>query len=88
MSNPVLRAKLRVHNVSRSINSDGDVESETVKLSAVYGDKGSENGEWSRWTPSADFTITINNPKAFGALTKGHEFYVDFTPANPSGGAA
>lgn len=26
----------------------------------------------------------INNPSAHGVLSKGHEFYVDFTPAEKS----
>lgn len=78
---PVLRAKMRVESVSRSINEDGSVGNEQVKLRAVYGPEGSPNGEWSKWTPSASFDITINNPAAHGALSKGHEFYVDFTPA-------
>ena len=77
----VLRAKMRVNEVTRRIDNNGDVESEHVKLIAIYGEEGSENAEWSKWTPSASFDITINNPDAFGQLSKGHEYYVDFLPA-------
>lgn len=77
-----LRCKMRVAEVVRSINADGSIASETVKLVAVYGAEGTENGVWSKWTPSAQFTVSINNPDAFGKLSKDHEFYVDFSPAN------
>ncbi len=78
----VLRAKVRVSSVTKSMNQDGKVESETVQLNAVYSsDVNSENGKWSKWTPSASFSLTINNPDAMGKLSKGHEFFVDFTPA-------
>lgn len=85
--NPVLRCKLRVAEVSRQINSDGGVDSERVVLQAVYGKENTDNAQWSKWTPSAQFTIQINNPDAFGKLANGHEFFVDFTPV-PKGSAA
>jgi len=78
---PVLRAKMRVNQVLQSKDSNGATESEIVKLSAVTGGEGTENHDWSRWTPYATFEITITNPVAFGQLSRGHEFYVDFTPA-------
>lgn len=76
----VLRAKMRVQSVTREIDSDGGIEAEWVKLIAVYGDKGTENAKWAQWTPSANFEIQINNPEAIGKLSRGHEYFVDFTP--------
>lgn len=78
---PVLRCKMRVSEVLHVKEADGATNQERVKLQAVYGDAGSANGDWSKWTPSATFDIYINNPKAFGQLSTGHEFFVDFTPA-------
>lgn len=78
---PVLRCKMRVQSVAQYKNEDGSIGSEEVKLQAVYGADGTVNAQWSKWTPSANFSITINNPDAFDKLSKGHEFYVDFTPA-------
>lgn len=81
----VLRCKMRVTSVTQSKDQNGATESERVQLGAVYG-SGSipaaedENAQWAKWTPAASFDITINNPSAFGKLSKGHEFYVDFTP--------
>lgn len=76
----LLRCKLRVVEVTHEMNADGSVNQERVKLCAVMGKEG-DNAEWSRWTPYADFSIGISNPAAFNKLSKGHEFYVDFTPA-------
>lgn len=81
---PVLRCKMRVQSVSHYLNEDGSTSQEEVNLTAVYGADGTDNAQWSKWTPSANFKITINNPNAFNRLSKGHEFYVDFTPAEAS----
>jgi len=78
---PVLRAKMRVVEVTQAIGENGKPEHERVKLAAVYGTGDTENAKWSTWTPNASFEIFINNKEAFGQLSRGHEFYVDFTPA-------
>lgn len=81
MTDPVIRCKMRVQSVRQDFNAEGKPESELVQLTAVYSsDPNSENAQWSKWTPSASFNMTINNPAAFGSLTRDHEFYVDFTP--------
>lgn len=78
---PILRCKMRVQSVAHYKGEKGETTQEEVKLSAVYGTDGTDNAQWSKWTPSAQFAITINNPDAFNKLSQGHEFYVDFTPA-------
>lgn len=81
----VTRCKMRVSEVTRSISAAGETESERVKLTAVYAnDPQNVNAQWSRWTPNGSIDITISNPAAMGKLSKGHEFYVDFTPAEVS----
>lgn len=77
---PVLRCKVRVSEVLHVKESDGTTNQERVKLCAVY-DGSEENKQWSKWTPSANFELYINNAAAFGKLSNGHEFYIDFTPA-------
>jgi hypothetical protein len=71
---------MRVDQVLHVKNADGTTNQEQVKLRAVYGEEGSPNAEWSKFTPSANFEIFINNPRAFNQLSQGHEFFVDFTP--------
>jgi hypothetical protein len=78
----VMRCKMRVTEVLHVKAPTGAIESERVKLSAVTNGN-AENKQWSKWTPSAEFSIIINNPGAFNCLSSGHEFYVDFTPAPP-----
>ncbi len=78
---PTLRCKMRVSEVVHVKNADGSTQQERVTLQAVYGKEGDENHQWSKWTPSANFAICIANPDAFNHLGSGHEFYVDFTPA-------
>lgn len=77
----ILRAKMKVSEVTHHLNEKGEVDFERVKLTAVYSsDPDSENAQWSKWTPVASFEIQINNPDAVGQLSKGHEYYVDFIP--------
>jgi hypothetical protein len=78
----ILRCKMRVQTVTHTLNSDGSTESERVELGAVSSGS-DENKQFSKWTPCANFNITINNPGAFNKLSKGFEFYVDFTPTTP-----
>lgn len=80
----VVRCKMRVTEVVHSLDSKGTVEQERVKLSAVYGQGDTENATWAKYTPSANFEIYINNPDAMNKLSKGGEFYVDFTPVKPA----
>lgn len=80
----MLRCKMFVTEVLRSMNADGSCSQERVTLSAVTSNN-DENKEWSKWTPAAQFSIHINNPDAMGTLAKGHEFYVDFTDAQVAG---
>jgi hypothetical protein len=70
---------MKVTEVLLSKADDGSVDQERVKLYAVYGGT-EENKQWAKYTPSATFEIYINNPAAMNKLSKGHEFYVDFTP--------
>ena len=79
----VTRCKMKVNQVTYTKNQEGTVDSENVQLSAVYSnDPQAENNQWSKWTPSASFSITINNPNAIGKLSNGHEYYVDFIPVS------
>src|SRR6185295_14801238 len=64
----VMRCKMVVEQVTRDINPDGTTRQETVKLRAVY--EGSpENKEWAKYTPSASFSVSIDNPGAHGKLS-------------------
>lgn len=81
MSTPVIRCKVVVDEVNRRVNQDGSMGDEVVKMHAVYSGS-EENKEWSKYTPSAAFSMTISNTAAQGKLSLGTEFYVDFTAAD------
>jgi hypothetical protein len=81
----VMRAKLRASRVSPTPDKDAG-GSQTVDFNAVgpsqYPDDGSdENNSFAKWSPSASMSIMIANPKLFGVIFPGDEFYVDFTLA-------
>lgn len=80
MSEAIMRCKMRANWVKQSMSAEGKVESEEINFQAVYGNEGTENAKWAKWTPSAQFSITVNNPEAFGRLSKGGEYFVDFIP--------
>lgn len=81
----MMRAKLQVQSVTPSGNPP---TSEALSMSAVtsstkpYGPQGeNEDNTFARYTPSASFSATINNPALLGKFKVGQKFYVDFTEA-------
>lgn len=82
MNGATLRLKMFVNSVKRVSNSSGDIASEEITLSAVYGPEGTPNSQWSKWTPSAQLSMTINNPDAFGKVLPGQFFFVDMIPTD------
>lgn len=80
---PVIRVKMRVLEVAAIKGENGATLRERVSLQAVATSFDRTNDAWSIWNPSAHFTIDINNPAAFGSLSSGHEFFVDFLKADP-----
>jgi len=72
-----LRLKMSVQSVKSSCNHLGEKDSEEIVLQAVYGDEGSANKQWSKWTPSANLTMHVNNPAAFGKVLPGQFYFVD-----------
>ena len=71
----MLRAKFRCNAIT---NRDASQE---VVLNPVYGADGTDNGQWSKWTPNGELKMTITNEKAFNTLEVGKEYYLDFTEA-------
>lgn len=77
----VIRCKVRCWSVVEHKDAQEEKYAEAVSLAAVVGEPGTENDSWSKATPSAQFTLWISNPGAFGKLESGKEYLVDFTPA-------
>lgn len=88
MSEKFMRAKMIVESVLSSGYRDGKdyVLVDKLTLRAVcpdtFGPKGeSEDSTFSRFTPQADMTMTVNNPNLVGKIKPGQKFYLDFTLA-------
>lgn len=87
-----MRAKLRVSSIDKThAGKDGDsYRSIQVRASAVCKNEGyppdgsDEDNSYARWSPSADLSMTINNPALFGKIEQGDTFYVDFHRAIPA----
>lgn len=74
-----IRAKFKVTTVERHETCD------VVKMSAVCPDKFGPDGEsednnFARFTPTADLSMNITNPKIIGKIQPGTKYYLDFTP--------
>lgn len=71
-----VRAKVEVESVK--VTSYADI----VELKAVYGGTSNqEDNTFAEATPSATFTMQVNNKAVRGQFKPGQKFYVDFTPA-------
>lgn len=82
-----MRAKLQVSSVTGfKTDPDGPTTQETVVFNAVTekpfdAEGNSEDNQFAKWTPSAEFRISITNPALFGTFVQGEKYYVDFTKA-------
>ena len=74
-----MRAKVKVYDVQKYDGSENLIF--TAVCAKEFGSDGSdENNTYSKWTPSAEFKMSITNPKLFNQFEVGKEYYVDFTP--------
>lgn len=83
----IMRAKVYVSSVTRTVGAEGDVTSENVSFYAVPkpgsypADGADEDNTYAKFSPNAEFKMTIANPALFGKLLPGQRYYVDFTQA-------
>lgn len=78
----IMRAKVQVQSVTKDASPAETVKMTAVSGKAPYGKEGeSEDNTFARFTPSAEFTMRINNPELAGKVTPGMKLYVDFSEA-------
>lgn len=73
----MFRCKFQVADISKDEGYDNRV----LRLQACVNDDG-DNQDWSKWTPSGSFEMTVTNEAAFekiDALKPGDIFYIDLT---------
>ncbi len=80
-----VRAMFYVKEINhRATGGPGDVNVE-VKMGAAFGGylRGlpEGNGDWSKWTPSGDLSITITNPAAIEQFEIGEVYSLTFEKA-------
>ena len=85
MGNQVLRLKMVVNSVKKVADGEGDIVSEELNFAAVYGKEGTTNAQWSKWTPFAQLSMTINNTEAFNKIFPGQFVFVDLTICEKEG---
>lgn len=81
-----VRAMFYVKEINhRATSQPGDVNAE-IKMAAAFGGylKGlpEGNGDWSRWTPSGELSITITNPAAIEQFEIGEVYSLAFEKAS------
>jgi hypothetical protein len=81
-----MRAKLQISSIDQAKSEAGDCLSERLHMHAVSAksypaDGSDEDNTFAKFSPSANFSITIANPNLFGQFNVGEKYYVDFTRA-------
>lgn len=86
-----MRAKVYVSSVVENFGqpaeegAPGNKLSEKLRFNAVSKKEGydatgdDENNTFAKWSPSAEFEITVANPALWGKFKEGNEYYVDFS---------
>ena len=85
------RCKVRVESV-KLFGSDGNGShtQEEIQMRAIGGHKVSkgypvdgsdEDNTYAKFSPSADFRLSVANPALFGIFKPEQKFYIDMTPA-------
>lgn len=75
-----MRAKLRLQSVSRHEQAEV-LQFHAVAAKAYPADGSDEDNTYAKFSPSADFKLTVANPALLGKFNQGETYYVDFTPA-------
>jgi len=76
-----MRAKMRVKLVEKHDGFENLYFSAVCKSDAYPADGSDENNTFAKWTPTADLSMTVNNPALLGKIAVGEEYYLDFIKA-------
>ncbi len=84
-----MRAKLQVGFVQENTTWGTEPKEKTSETLTMHGvcaksypaDGSDEDNTFAKFSPQADFRLTIANPALWDKFKVGYKFYVDFTPA-------
>ena len=86
----MLKTRCKVQVESVKLLGSGDGAREEIQMRAVQGDKVSkgypvdgtdEDNTYARFSPSADFRLSVANPALFGKFKPAQKFYIDMIEA-------
>lgn len=80
-----MRCKLYIESI-KQYGQNGQVTQEEIQFRAITSGKQnadgvSEDNTFSKYTPSADFRMSVTNPALIGQFKPGQKFYFDTTEA-------
>jgi hypothetical protein len=85
-----MRAKMKVSGVKEYFSDPNNKTQKTQEALAFSGvckkegykeDGLDEDNTFAKWTPHAEFSLSVTNPSLFGQFKIGELYYVDFTEA-------
>lgn len=77
---PTMRAKLNLNRIEQSMSSER-LYFNAVCAKSYPADGSDEDNTYAKFSPQAEFSITITNPALLGQFNVGEKYYVDFTQA-------
>ena len=75
----MIRCKFRCNSVEPIENSSPPTS--RVRMTAIHSPEVPEDEGFTKYTPSGELDVTINNPRALEQLQVGTYHYLDLTPA-------
>jgi hypothetical protein len=75
-----MRAKLRVVSVAKYANCELLTFCAVGPKGPYPADGSDEDNTFAKFSPSAEFKISVANPALFGKFEPSQTYYVDFTP--------
>jgi hypothetical protein len=74
----MVRAKFQCTRIEQGAYGLEGHNHSAITMTAV---SGNENKSWSKWTPSGQLTMTVNNPEAVKQFEIGKHYFLDFSEA-------
>lgn len=79
---PKMRAKVVLFSVEQFGTSERLRFNAVAKPGGYPADGSDEDNTYAKFSPQAEFSITITNPALLGQFKPGEKYYVDFTSAD------
>lgn len=78
---PKMRAKVQLNSIQQFASSER-LTFNAVAAKSYPEDGSDEDNTYAKYSPQAEFSITVANPALLGQFKVGEKYYVDFTVAD------